>query len=656
MDRYVELAFNIPLNRTFSYLLPPEDVPPEGGTLVGCRAEASFGRKKMTGWITAEKDCPPEGLDKSKIKAINRVVDREPLFDDAYGKLAFWLADFYLCSAGEALSAMLPGGRREKELPAMGIEDDPGVHAAVTLTADQDRGVGRILREEGPYFYLQGPTGSGKTEVFLQCAERVIDEGRGVIYLVPEIALTHQMVDSLRQRFKGSMALLHSHLTPSQRLREWNRIRKGEAQFVLGARSAVFAPLPDLGLIILDEEHEGSYKAGSTPRYHARQVAMYRSRQSRAKLVMGSATPSVEAWHGMEEGAIIPVRLTERVGGGEFPRIRLVDMRKEKQLFSDELIREITRVTGEGNQVILFLNRRGFSYNYACRSCGFELVCRNCSIPMTYHKEKGGMVCHYCGYRSAPPRACPSCGSLDAGFSGFGTEQVEEEMVRLFPHLKTVRLDRDSSQKKGAGKKVIEAFRKGEYQVLLGTQMVAKGLNFPKVKLVGIVLADTTLNMPDFRAPERTFALVTQVSGRAGRYSSGGEVLIQTYRPEADALALAAAYDQDTFYRRERESRLMLSFPPANRLFRLVFRSRKEEDARRACEKAAAMLEHAGEEDLLGPSECPLAVVSNNHRWHLIIRSTQFSGTHDRINWCRENIELPSSVYMEIDVDPQSIM
>ncbi len=656
MDKYIELAFNIPLNRSFTYLLPGEELPEEDTPLVGRRCEAFFGRKKMTGWITSVSETPPDDLEPEKIKPVKRVVDGEPLFDEEYGRLARWLSDFYLCSLGEALSAMLPGGRREKELPAMGTEDDPGVHAAVTLTPDQDGAVGTVLRDEGPFFYLQGPTGSGKTEVFLQCAERTIDRGRGVIYLVPEIALTHQMVDNLRQRFKGSMALLHSHLTPSQRLREWNRIRKGEARFVLGARSAVFAPLPDLGLIIIDEEHEGSYKAGSTPRYHARQVAMHRVRRSSAKLIMGSATPSLEAWHGMDEGAIVPVRLTQRVGGGEFPRIRLVDMRKETQLFSHELIREITRVTEEGNQVILFLNRRGFSYNYACRSCGFEMVCRNCSIPMTYHKEKGGMVCHYCGYRTAPPRACPSCGSLDAGFSGFGTEQVEEEMVRLFPHLKTVRLDRDSSQKKGMGKQVIEQFRKGEFHVLLGTQMVAKGLNFPKVKLVGIVLADTTLNMPDFRSPERTFALVTQVSGRAGRYSAGGEVLIQTYRPEADALALAARYDQEEFYRKERESRLMLSFPPSNRLFRLVFRSRKEEDARKASEKAAYMLEHAGEKDLLGPSECPLAVVANNHRWHLIVRTAEFSLTHDRISWCREQIELPSSVYMEIDVDPQSIM
>ncbi|MDC7219524.1 MAG: primosomal protein N' [Spirochaetales bacterium] len=655
MARYVELAFNIPLNQTFTYLLPEETEVPEAG-LIGCRAEASFGRKKLTGWIMAERDSLPEGLDSSKVKALTRLVDSQPLFDHDYGDFARWLAHFYLCSPGEALSAMLPGGRREKELPAMGIEDDPGIHAAVTLTADQDRAVGTITREKGPYFYLQGPTGSGKTEVFLQCAERVIDRGEGVIYLVPEIALTHQMVDSLRQRFKGSMALLHSHLTPSQRLKEWNRIRKGEARFVLGARSAVFAPLEKLGLIILDEEHEGSYKAGSTPRYHARQVAMYRCRKAGARLIMGSATPSLEAWHGMEEGAIVPVKLTERVGGGEFPRIRLVDMRKEKSLFSEELIREITRVTGEGNQVILFLNRRGFSYNYACHSCGYEMVCRNCSIPMTYHKNKGGMVCHYCGYKAPPPGACPDCGSLDAGWSGFGTEQVEEEMIRLFPQLKTVRLDRDSTGKKGAGKKVIEQFRKGEFHVLLGTQMVAKGLNFPKVKLVGIVLADTTLNMPDFRAPERTFALITQVSGRAGRYSAGGEVLIQTYRPEADALALAASYDQETFYRRERESRLMFAFPPANRIYRLVFRSRKEADAQRACEKAAAMMEHAGEKDLLGPSECPLAVVANNHRWHLIIRSDQFNQTHDRIAWCRDTIDLPSSVYMEIDVDPQSIM
>jgi primosomal protein N' (replication factor Y) len=652
MAEFLEIAFNLPLNQTFTY----RHDNPLKESLVGYRAEALFGKRKMTGWVVGESTQSPNDISPDKIKSLNRIVDKEPLFDKEYLKLAQWLSEFYLCSLGEALSTMLPGGRREKELSAMGLEEPPESQAVLTLTKDQKRAISTLLEGREHFFYLKGPTGSGKTEVFLHCAEAIIEKGSSVLYLVPEIALTHQMVDTLRQRFKGNLALLHSHLTPSQKLKEWKRIFKGEARFILGARSAVFAPVKKLGLIILDEEHESSYKAGSTPRYHARQLAMYRCRQQNGKLVMGSATPSLEAWHGMEEGAIVPVTLSERVGGGVFPEIKLIDMRGETQIFSEELIREMGRVTSEGDQIILFLNRRGFSYNYQCRSCGFEMVCRNCSIPMTYHKERGGMVCHYCGFKTPPPSVCPECGSLDAGFSGFGTEQVEEEMSRLFPHLRTVRLDRDSSRTKGTAKMVIDQFKKGEFDVLLGTQMVAKGLNFPKVKLVGIVLADTTLNMPDFRSPERTFALITQVSGRAGRYSAGGQVLIQTYRPEADALALAASYDQELFYKRERESRKLLNFPPVIRLFRLVFRSKKEILAREGAQKAALMLEDAGETDILGPAECPLAMVSNNHRWHVIVRTSEFSRTHEKIDWCRRTIDLSPAVYVEIDVDPVSIM
>ncbi len=624
---------------------------------VGFRVKASFGARTLIGFVVGTRSEPPAGS--YVMKAIEEVVDTEPLFDEPYLNLARWVSGMYFSSLGEALATMLPGGKRESRLPVLAEEDDlpQGRHS---LSSEQEDALAGILGGDlERSSYLFGVTGSGKTEVYLRAAERMIACGKGVIYLVPEISLTHQLVDAVRSRFEGRVAVLHSGLTPSQKLVEWLRIRRGEAMLVIGARSAVFAPVPRLGLVVIDEEHEGSYKSGSTPRYHARQVAMRRAAASGARLVMGSATPSVEAAYLMGQGKITRHPLTQRLSGGSMPQVAVVDMKGEEGNISRLLAEEIRRTHDEGRQSILFLNRRGFTYFFHCRSCGYEMTCARCSVSMTFHKDRNRMVCHYCGYSRKPVEVCPTCGSLDVGYSGFGTEMIEEEIGRRFPELKVVRVDTDSIQKKGSLRSILAEFRDGKIDLLLGTQMVAKGLNFPGVKLVGIVLADTGLHLPDFRAQERTFSLIVQVSGRAGRYFPDGKVVVQTYRPDNEAVMLAASNRVEEFYVRELATRHALRFPPFARLFRLVFRGKEQSRVMAAAAEFAKELAKAMEPaaaEILGPAECPVAVIAGSYRCQIILRTTQFSRAHAILGRNLAALRPRRDLYVEVDVDPVSLL
>ena len=480
MPGFVSVAFDLPLDREFTYRNPAGVSAP-----VGARVEAILGRRALSGWVVGLSDrCD---IEPSLVKEYRRVVDAEALFGEDTLRLARWLAGMYFCSLGEALAAMMPSGRREAKADGGSFDDVRMGDGPVSASEEQKSALARILAKKTGRWYLYGPTGTGKTEVFLQAAEATLAEGRGVIYLVPEIALTHQVVEAVRKRFGERCAVIHSGLTPSRKLAEWRRTLRGEASIVVGARSAVFAPVQNLGLVVLDEEHESSYKAGNAPRYHARQAAMKRAADAGARLVMGSATPSVEAWRLMQEAGLERLSLTRRLAGGDMPEIEVVDMRGETGALSSRLVEEVRRVHAEGGQSILFLNRRGFSYFWTCRSCGAEATCRHCSVGLTYHKERGRMVCHYCGFSSEPPSSCPSCGSLDTGWAGFGTERIEEDAARLFPELRIARLDADAAAKKGAVEATLKDFRAGAIDLLLGTQMVAKGLNFPRVDRKSVV-------------------------------------------------------------------------------------------------------------------------------------------------------------------------
>lgn len=648
-EHFAEVVFNIPVDRSFSYR---SSAPLE----TGLRVIAPFHGRSLSGFVVGVSEVPPPG--QYEIKAVTRVLDDVPLFDEAYLALARWVSSMYFASLGETLSAMIPGARREAEVPGLALDQEEITPEPLALSDEQNLAVESILGRPGGITYIFGITGSGKTEVFLRAAAGTLAEGREVLYLVPEIALTGQVTDAIRSRFGARAAVLHSRLTPSQRLAEWRRILRGEISLVVGARSAVFAPLRNLGLVILDEEHEGSYKSGASPRYHARQVAMRRCSTAKARLVMGSATPSVEAYHLMRTGEIREIRLTKRLSGGTLPLVEVVDLSGGEGVFSRRLAGEILATARAGRQTILFLNRRGFSHFFHCNSCGYEMKCRNCSVGLTYHKKRGRMVCHYCGFHTRPVEVCPECGSLDVGFFGFGTEKIEEETSRLFPELRIARLDTDAVRGKGSLEKTLAEFREGRIDILLGTQMVAKGLNFRGVSLVGIVLADTGMHLPDFRAAERTFALIVQVSGRAGRFSPDGKVVVQTFMPNSEAVRLAAAGNLEEFYRRELEVRKALNFPPFSRLFRLVFRGKKAEDVAAAAGACAGILAPAlaGSAELLGPSECPLAVIAGNHRHQLLIRTGSFGRAHAILGGFLRNMKPAAGVYVEADVDPVALL
>ncbi|MBN1834657.1 MAG: primosomal protein N' [Spirochaetales bacterium] len=648
---YLEVVFNLPVHRRFAYTVPAgvHAVP-------GVRVAAPLGRRRLLGCAVGWTTEVPDGV--AELKAIERAVDSRPIFGERTLDLARWVADMYLCSLGEALSAMLPGGHREREPEELG--GDLALAREFQLSEHQERAIDTIAAADQGLFYLYGVTGSGKTEVFLNAAKRALEKGRGVIYLVPEISLTHQAFDIFSSFLDAPLAVLHSGLTPSQRLKEWLRVLDGEARVVIGARSGVFAPVADLGLVIIDEEHEGSYKSGTTPRYSARQVAMHRCRAEGAVLVMGSATPSLEAVHAMRTGQLHRLVLPERLSGGKMPEVSVQSLVGESVPLSRPLIREILRTKAEGRQTILFLNRRGFAYFFHCRSCGYEMKCRHCSVSLTFHKQRNLMVCHYCGYRVPPVQVCPQCGSVDVGYSGFGTERIEEEVQKLFPEMTVRRVDTDAVRKRETLRQVLDEFRRGEIDILLGTQMVAKGLNFPGVRLVGIVSADTGLMLPDFRAPERTFDLIVQVSGRAGRFHPDGKVVVQTYRPEDPTIRLGASADLEGFHARELEARRQLGFPPYTRMIRFVFRSRDFRKARGAARAFAAALpeerlEQAGTE-MLGPAECPLSVISGNHRQQVILRSEHFRPLHALARQTLESFSAPSSVHVEVDVDPVSLL
>lgn len=655
MSCYIEVILNVPLFRSFLYKLP-ENINAQ----IGFRVEVPFGKRKMIGFITNVYKNEPENLDfdKNKIKEIYRIVDKEPIFNEDFIKLSKWISDFYICPQGEALSSMLPSGKREISGDFFSCKEDFS-STEVSLSDEQKNAIQNILSSDKTLHYLFGKTGTGKTEVFLQIAKEIIKKGGGVIYLVPEITLTHQVIESVTERFGNNIAVLHSGLTPSQKLFQWRRILNKEARIVIGARSAVFAPIPDLGLIIIDEEHDNSYKSGTTPRYHARQVAIKRCNDNKIPLIMGSATPSCEAYFLMQQGLIEKHTLTKRLAGGDTPEIRIVDLSKSKNdgCISNELAQEIQVAKNEGRQSILFLNRRGFTHFFRCNSCGFELKCKNCSISLTYHKSEKKLRCHYCGWSVSQPQFCPECGSLDIGYLGFGTEFIENEIKAKFPALKTIRIDTDALEKKGDLEEKLETFKNGNADILLGTQMIAKGLNFKGVKLVGIINADTGLHMPDFRAAERTFSLIVQVAGRAGRFFADGKVLVQSWSPERPAIKYACQNNFVDFYNQELEQREIISFPPFSRLIRLVFRSKDCAKAEKTAEDAYnALCTMDNSIEILGPAECPLAQVNNNYRFQILLKGKTLGPLQKLCTYFYKNFKFPQAVYIEIDVDPINLL
>ncbi len=465
-----------------------------------------------------------------------------------------------------------PGIMKGPAMPETQVVLNPRQQAAVEAVT------GAMAKGSGGTYLLHGITGSGKTEVYMHCIKAVLDAGKTAIVLVPEIALTPQTVERFKSRFGGGIAVLHSRLSDGERFDEWRRIRLGKAQVVIGARGAVFAPTENLGLIVIDEEHEQSYQSESAPRYHAIEVARKRCRLQNAPLLLGSATPSITTYRRTLAGRYHLLELPERVQNRPLPKVSIVDMRVEfekgnNSIFSAALYQKLKDCLQKGHQAILFINRRGYSTFVACRGCGGVLQCSNCDVSLTYHRLGERLKCHYCGYGAQVPAVCPSCGKPYLKYFGVGTQQVEEQVHEHFPEATTLRMDMDTTRAKDAHQKLLARFAAGEAQIMIGTQMIAKGLDYPNVTLVGVVAADATLHLPDYRSAERTFQLLTQVAGRAGRDEAPGEVVIQTYSPEHPSVQFSKTHDYKGFYAYEINMRRAALFPPYALFVRALFSS-----------------------------------------------------------------------------------
>jgi primosomal protein N' (replication factor Y) len=542
------------------------------------------------------------------------------------------------------------------------------------LNPDQETAVREIIRavEEGKQetFLLHGVTASGKTEVYMQVISRMLEKEKGAIVLVPEIALTPQTVFRFASRFGNRVTVLHSKMSQGERYDQWRRIRSGQVDIVVGARSAIFAPMSNLGLIVIDEEHETSYKQDDSPRYHAREVAIKRAELVGAAVILGTATPSLESFHKASQKEYRLLTLPVRVDNVALPPVEIVDMRDEftqkrnRSIFSSSLREAIEDRLARNEQTILFLNRRGFATFVLCRECGYVARCKNCDVSMTYHSSSEAMVCHHCNYRQPAPSLCPSCKSNYIRHFGTGTQRVEEEARKAFPEAIIDRMDTDTTTRRGAHKRILNAFRDGEIDILIGTQMIAKGLDFPNVTLVGVISADIALNLPDFRAGERTFNLLTQVAGRAGRGEAEGEAIIQTYNPEHYSVLAAQDHDYRSFYRQEIASRETFLYPPFTHAATILLRGRSESATMQAAETLGSIL-HSFQEakfpdvEILGPAPAPLARIKQFYRWHLLLKAVDPAHVREMIKQAMTKPPPQVSrgdVRVTVDMDPITVL
>jgi primosomal protein N' (replication factor Y) len=539
-----------------------------------------------------------------------------------------------------------------------------------TLTPEQRRAFNLITArsDQGRFgvVLLHGVTSSGKTEVYLQAIARLVRGGRQAIVLVPEISLTPQTVRHFKSRFER-LAVLHSRLTDAERKEQWHRIRAGEVDVVIGARSAVFAPVPELGMIVVDEEHENSFKQDATPRYNARDVAVVRARRAGALVVLGSATPALESHYNAIVGKYERVELKGRIGGWPLPPVEVVDMTHERpsgrrlSYISERLRAAMAVSLARDEQVILFINRRGFAPHVSCRRCGFVLRCDRCDVSVNYHRRYRKCICHQCGREFNPPQTCPECANPKLFFGGVGTERVEDDVRAFFPDKTCVRMDSDSMKARNALEEVLSAFRRHEIDILVGTQMIAKGLDFPRVTTVGVVWADTQLYIPDFRSRERTFQLVAQVAGRTGRGERGGVVIVQTSVPDDPAIRCAARHDYDSFARAELEERRRHGFPPFSRACRIVCHGRDEERVENQIEAIADVVsttvEKLGEgTQIHGPAPAPLARVKLDYRFHLLITTPSPQSLRTILRAADSLLSRARGVVSTVDVDPMSML
>jgi len=578
------------------------------------------------------------------------------------------------CTAGPITALRRKGlvrsrvGRVTTELPQEAVAAS---EKHLVLNPDQQLALRAILdameARRHRTILIHGVTGSGKTEVYIQGIQEAIHYGRQAIVLVPEISLTPQTVERFRRRF-GAVAVLHSHLSDAERHWHWQRIAAGEVSVVVGARSAIFAPTPNLGLIVLDEEHESSFKQQSEPRYHARDVAIARAKAEEIPLVLGSATPSLESWSKAKRGEFTLVEMPRRVLDRPLPAVGTIDLRGQRQIgglsggaISRPMRIAIAEALDAGGQVILLLNRRGFSTHIQCPACGHVVRCPECDIALTHHRSEAMALCHYCDYHAPAPATCPACDFMGIRYSGLGTQRLEAEVRARFPHVVALRMDADAMQAHGSHERALSAFRSGKVRILLGTQMIAKGLDFPNVTLVGVINADTALHLPDFRAAERTFQLVTQVAGRTGRGPKGGRVLVQTFSPDHPAIQAAVRHDYAAMAAAELPMREMLRYPPFTDMIRLVVRGPVEPVAAEFADHLAKRIREAIEAQqtdarVLGPAPCPLARLRGRYRFQIQVQGSEGGPLRAAVQRAVADLQPPDDVQWIVDVDPVDML
>jgi primosomal protein N' (replication factor Y) len=652
--KYADVHVGLPVEGPFTYIIPSDFI-----LVTGCRVVVPFGKRKITGYVVNLHNNKPQNF---KLKSILEIIDYDPIFDHKLERLAKYVAANYICSVGEVMSVALPSGisakNRYKEVYNQDAEYE------VDLTDAQSMVSRNIIDDYHNKNYLHliyGITGSGKTEVYIDIAKEIIKQGKSVIYLVPEISLSSQIYQRLLLAFKDELVIYHSNLTKNQRLHNWKKFKTGEAKIAIGTRSAVFMQADDLGLIIIDEEHDGSYKEHSTPRYNARRVALYRSKTENALLVLGSATPSVETLYSAENNVIKMHRLESRFGKAVLPQIEVVEIQASKpDMMLSSILKIYTKEAVDNNkQAIYLLNRRGFSPIFLCGDCKTKLECPHCNISLNYHND-GLLVCHYCGYKIVTPDTCPECGHDELVKVGAGTQRVEEVVFETFHSYKIFRLDQDTSRKKETIHQLVKKMESGEIDILLGTQMVSKGFDFKNVAIVGVLLADIGMSLPDFRAIERIFSLLMQVAGRCGRGDTPGKVIIQTLNKDLDFFKYLVNHDYCSFYKKEIEVRKMLDYPPFARIVRLLVRGTEEAQVARDIDKVSQIITQKGKPNssefvLLGPSPAPLSKIGGNYRYHIILKSRNLDLLREIAKYVYSKIN-SNKTYLEIDVDPYDML
>ncbi|MCL2746468.1 MAG: primosomal protein N' [Coriobacteriia bacterium] len=671
------------LDAPFSYEVPQDLI---ADIAIGDAAIVELGGKKVLGFIVALRESA-DVLDVDfELKPLLAHISG-PYFTNQSYELAIWIAHYYAAPLSEALKLFLPTGlmsrlkkalanysntgeakmpvrrpRKSSEHHDVASDRDPHLRPG-KLTLGQEKALAAVCdTKKGKPLVLEGVTGSGKTEVYLQAIEAARKSGKSAIMLVPEISLTPQTVGRIRSRFGDDVAVLHSGLSDGERYTQWEKVRTGECGVVVGARSALFAPVVNLGLVIIDEEHDGSYKQNNSPRYHAREVAEKLCTLTGACLVLGSATPSLEALHAAETGRYELVKLPERVNGQPLPQVEIVDLRREfgeghKSMFSRKLLGALRKVQSREKKAILLLNRRGFANFVLCRECGYVPGCEACSVSLTYHAPQNHLRCHQCNCIQPVPAQCPSCNSPYLRQFGGGVQRVEQEFREHFPDWPLVRMDADTTSTRGAHAALLEEFSNNRTGVLLGTQMVAKGHDFPDVTLVGVINADVTLNLPDFRASERGYQLLEQVAGRAGRADLTGEVIIQTYNPENSACRAVKAHDSEILMSNERIMRKAFGYPPYAALCNIVISGIDELKVKKFSERLTEALRASKnlrtmKATLMGPAPCMLSRKARSYRYHIMIKAGPGAQIGSAVQEVLKGLSKTADIKVAVDVNP----